>query len=174
LINPKPVGNISSSGLFGPWLEDAPRDTPVRGTYSFSNADLGTIKGIGGILSSTGQYAGSLGNIVVDGKTDTPDFRISMSEHAVPLHTEFHAIVDGTSGDTYLLPVNAKVLHSSFTAKGSVVRVKEPRGHNITLDISIYDARIEDLLTLGVRTDPTSTDWGSAIEDEIRASGRRY
>jgi hypothetical protein len=154
LINPKPVGNISSSGLFGPWQEDVPRDTPVRGAYAFSNADLGTIKGIGGILSSTGQYAGSLGNIVVDGKTDTPAFRISMSGHRVPLHTEFHAIVDGTSGDTYLQPVNAKVLHSSFTAKGSVVRVREPRGHNITLDISVNDARIEDLLTLGVRTDP--------------------
>jgi hypothetical protein len=154
LVNPKPVGNISSSGLFGPWREDVPRDTPLRGAYSFSNADLGTIKGIGGVLSSTGQYTGSLGNIVVDGKTDTPDFFISRSGHPVPLHTEFHAIVDGTSGDTYLQPVNAKVLHSSFIAKGSVVRLQEPRGHNISLDISIYDARIEDLLTLGVRTDP--------------------
>lgn len=154
LVNPKPIGDISSSGFFGPWQADTPRDSPVRGTYSFSNADLGTIKGIGGILSSTGQYAGNLGNIIVDGSTDTPDFRVAISGHPVPLHTDFHAIVDGTSGDTYLEPVKAKLLHSSFTAKGSVVRTKEPKGHYITLDVLIDGARIEDLLTLGVRTQP--------------------
>jgi len=154
LTNPKPVGNIISSGLFGPWQADSPRDTPVRGTYSFSKADLGTIKGIGGILSSTGQYSGSLNNIVVDGTTDTPDFRIALSGHPVPLHTEFHAIVDGTSGDTYLQPVQAKILDSSFVARGSVVKTKDPQGHRIELDVDVNRARIEDLLRLGVHTDP--------------------
>jgi hypothetical protein len=152
LINPKPVGNISSSGYFGPWQADDPRETPVKGDYSFRNADLGTIKGIGGILSSNGSYAGNLGNIVVDGETDTPDFHLVVSGHPVPLKTQFHAIVDGTSGNTYLQPVNAKVLNSSFVAKGSVVR--EASGHRIALDISIDNARIEDLLKLGVRTEP--------------------
>jgi hypothetical protein len=154
LVNPKPVGNIQSTGLFGPWQQDSPRDTPVQGNYSFTNADLGTIKGIGGTLSSTGQYSGTLGNIAVQGKTDTPDFQIASSGHAVPLHTEFHAIVDGTSGDTYLQPVNATFLHSSFTANGSVVRVSTPKGHDIELDVVLDHAQIEDLLRLGVRTDP--------------------
>jgi hypothetical protein len=154
LVNPKPVGNIQSSGLFGPWQQDSPRDTPVQGDYSFRNADLSTIKGIGGMLSSTGQYSGTLGNISVNGKTDTPDFRIAISGHPVPLHTEFHAIVDGTSGDTYLQPVKATFLHTSFTASGSVVRVSTPHGHDIELDVVMEHARIEDLLQLGVRTDP--------------------
>jgi hypothetical protein len=154
LVNPKPVGNIHSTGLFGPWQQDSPRDTPVQGDYSFNNADLSTIKGIGGILSSTGQYSGTLGNIAVHGTTDTPDFRIAISGHAVPLHTEFHAIVDGTSGDTYLQPVDAKFLHTSFTASGSVVRMSAPKGHDIELDVVLDNARIEDLLQLGVRTDP--------------------
>jgi hypothetical protein len=153
LVNPKPVGDIQSSGYFGPFQQEDPRDTPVRGTYSFSNADLSTIKGIGGTLSSTGEYSGTLSNIVVQGKTDTPDFRIAISGHPVPLHTEFHAVVDGTSGDTYLKPVNAKFLHTSFTATGSVVRVM-PHGHDIELDVVLNGARIEDLLQLGVRTDP--------------------
>ncbi len=86
----------------------------MKGDYSFSNADLSTIKGIGGILSSTGRYSGTLGGIVVDGTTDTPDFRLSISGHPVPLHTEFHAIVDGTDGDTYLQPVKAQLLNSLF------------------------------------------------------------
>jgi hypothetical protein len=154
LVNPKPVGDIQSSGLFGPWQQDSPRDTPVQGDYSFSNADLSTIKGIGGTLSSTGHYSGTLSNIAVHGTTDTPDFRVATSGHAVPLHTEFHAIVDGTSGDTYLRPVNATFLHSSFTANGSVVRVSTPKGHDIELDVVLDGARIEDLLKLGVRTDP--------------------
>src|ERR1700716_2640455 len=154
LPNPKPVGNVLSSGSFGPWQADSPRDTPVNGTYSFNHADLGTIKGIGGILSSTGKYAGTLDNIAVDGKTDTPDFRVATSGRSVPLHTEFHAIVDGTSGDTYLEPVKAKILTSWLVAKGSVVHTKDPKGHRVNLDVVIEKGKIEDLLKLAVRTDP--------------------
>ena len=154
LTNPKPVGEIQSSGLFGPWQAEDPRNSPVKGKYLFTDADLSTIKGLGGILSSRGEYAGTLGNITVDGQTDTPDFRISISGHPVPLHTDFHAIVDGTSGDTYLEPVKAKIISSSLVARGSVVRVKDPHGHRVVLDVRVSPARIEDLLRLGVRTDP--------------------
>ncbi len=154
LVNPKPVGDIHSTGLFGPFHEDDPRETPVQGNYSFSNADLGTLKGIGGILSSTGKYEGTLSEIVVNGETDTPDFQITRSGHPMPLHTDFHAIVDGTSGDTDLAPVKATLLHSSFTATGSVTRMKHEHGHDIELDVVVEHAQIQDLLKLGVRTDP--------------------
>jgi AsmA-like protein len=154
LINPKPVGSIQSTGVFGPLNEESPRDTAVGGDYSFTHADLGTIAGIGGMLSSTGKYAGVLGRIEVEGQTDTPDFRVAVSGHRVPLHTDFHAIVDGTDGDTYLEPVRARVLHSSFTARGKIVRMKNPRGHDIELDVVLGRASIEDLLKLGVKTDP--------------------
>lgn len=154
LINPKPVGDIVSSGHFGPWNADDPHNTPVSGSYTFSHADLSTIKGIGGILSSTGNYQGTLDNIVVDGQTDTPDFRLSVSGHPVPLHTTFHAIVDGTTGDTNLQPVDATLLHSHFIARGAVVKVPQQHGHHIQMDVVVDKARIEDLLKLGVRTDP--------------------
>jgi hypothetical protein len=154
LVNPKPVGDIQSTGQFGPLNEFSPRDTAVEGNYSFTNADLGTLKGIAGTLSSTGKYGGSLGRIEVEGKTDTPDFRVAVSGHPVPLHTDFHAIVDGTDGDTYLQPVRAQILHSSLTARGKIVRVENPHGHDIELDVVLGHARIEDLLKLGVRTDP--------------------
>jgi AsmA-like C-terminal region len=154
LINPRPVGDIQSTGQFGPLNEKKPRDTAVVGNYAFTNADLGTLRGIGGILSSTGKYGGTLGRIEVDGQTDTPDFQIAVSGHRVPLHTEFHAIVDGTDGDTYLDPVKATVLHSSFTAKGKILRMKSPHGHDVELNVVLGRARIEDLLKLGVKTDP--------------------
>jgi hypothetical protein len=156
LTNPKPIGEIQSSGLFGPWRQDNPQDTPVQGTYSFNHADLSTIQGIGGTLDSTGQYAGTLNKIAVHGITDTPNFRIASSGHPVPLHTEFHAVVDGTCGDTYLKPVKASFLHTSLVASGSVVRLKGPHGHghDIALDVVLERGRIEDLLKLGIRTYP--------------------
>jgi len=154
LINPKPVGNIASHGSFGPWQADSPRDTQVRGSYAFDNADLGTIKGMSGILSSTGEYAGSLDRIIVDGTTHTPDFRVATGGHPVSLRTKFHAIVDGTSGDTYLEPVIAEFLGSSIVAQGSVLQVKNVEGHHILLDVTIEKGRMQDLLQLGVRTDP--------------------
>src|SRR6202042_1498666 len=51
LINPKPVGTIHATGTFGPWQGTDPRATPLDGEYSFSNADLSTIKGVSGTLS---------------------------------------------------------------------------------------------------------------------------
>ncbi len=154
LINPKPVGDIHSTGSFGPLNEFSPRDSAVVGAYSFTNADLGSIRGIGGILTSTGQYGGTLGRIEVAGQTDTPDFRLNISGHAVPLHTDFHAIVDGTDGDTYLEPVRASFLQTTFSASGKIVRVKDPNGHEIALDVAMNRGSIEDLLRLGVKTEP--------------------
>ena len=154
LVNPKPVGDIQSTGLLGPFQQQSPRDTPVQGDYTFSHADLSTIKGIGGMLSSTGAYSGTLSDIAVHGETDTPDFKIAISGHPVPLHTEFRAVVDGTSGDTHLKPVRASFLHSSLVATGSVIRMSKGKGHDIELDVTVEKGRIEDLLRLGVRTEP--------------------
>ncbi len=84
LINPKPVGAIHATGHFGPWHSDDPRSTSVDGQYTFTNADLDTIKGIGGTLASTGQFAGRLDHITVDGTTTTPNFSLDISDHPSP------------------------------------------------------------------------------------------
>jgi hypothetical protein len=152
LTNPKPAGYIQSKGDFGPWETQEPRDTPVSGTYSFSNANLATIKGIGGILSSQGRFSGVLGQIEVQGQSDTPDFTVSTGGHPMPLHTDFNATVDGSTGDTSLHPVRATLAHSVIIANGSVVRLAD--GHQVTLDVVSSDARIEDLLKVAVKTNP--------------------
>jgi len=46
---------------------------------SFDHADLNTIKGIGGILKSLGEFSGRLAEIDVKGTTSTPDFSIDAS-----------------------------------------------------------------------------------------------
>ena len=122
LVNPKPVGDIHSTGHFGPWQGDDPRETAVDGNYSFTDADLGTIKGISGTLYSTGKFGGTLGEIAVTGTTDTPNFALDMSEHPVDLRTEFDATVDGTTGDTKLNSVHATLLHTVLQVSGMVER----------------------------------------------------
>jgi hypothetical protein len=125
----------------------------VSGHYNFDHADLNTIKGIGGILSSVGDFKGQLDKIVVDGTTEIPDFSLDIANHPLPLHTRFHAVVDGITGDTYLDPVEANLRNSQFTTRGSVIDVKG-RGHSIELDVDVPQGQIQDFLDLAVKTEP--------------------
>jgi hypothetical protein len=153
LINAIPRGEIQASGNFGPWQIDSPGDTPVTGHYTFQHADLNTINGLGGILSSTGDFQGQLNRITIDGTTETPDFSLDSANHPTPLRTRFHAIVDGITGDTYLQPVQATLRNSSFTASGKVVNI-HGKGHMIDLDVDIPAGRLQDFLGLAVKTEP--------------------
>lgn len=126
LTNAKPKGLIQSSGNFGPWNIDDPGMSPVSGKYNFQHADLSEFKGIAGILSSNGAYQGTLRELKVDGETMVPDFRLPQFGGKLPLHTNFHARVDGTNGDTYLDRVDAVLGRSQFVVSGKVVRVKPP------------------------------------------------
>jgi hypothetical protein len=151
LTNPVPRGRVETSGIFGPWEAENPRLTPIRGEYAFRNADMNAIKGLGGTLSSVGRYAGVLQRIDVEGQTEIPDFSIDLAGQPVPLRTQFKAVVDGTTGDTFLNRIEARLRESSIIASGSVVRTMEARGRHVKLDIRIADGRIEDLMQLVVK-----------------------
>ena len=154
--NPKPPGQIHTTGAFGPWVVADPGSSPIRGDYTFKHADLSVFKGIAGTLSSTGHYIGVLRDLQVDGQTETPDFQLSRFGHTMVLHTNFDARVDGTSGDTRLNAVNATMDSSHFICKGEVVRVLRTGsdgrlhsiGHDIALTVDVDHARIEDFLRL--------------------------
>lgn len=154
--NPKPPGEIHTTGEFGPWVVDDPGNSPIRGDYTFKHADLSVFKGIAGMLDSKGHYLGTLRNMQVDGETDTPDFQLSRFGHTMVLHTDFDARVDGTTGDTQLDSVNATMDSSHFITKGQVVRVLKPGddgrmhsvGHDIALTVNVDRAHIEDFLRL--------------------------
>ena len=154
LENAKPPGEIQSTGRFGPWQADDPGSTPVEGSYTFQNADLSVFKGISGRLSSVGRYHGVLDRIDVQGTTDTPDFALKLSGNPVDLKTEFHAVVDGTNGDTELQTVNAHFGHSTVAASGAVQGRKGVRGKTVWLDAAVADGRLEDLLRLGAKGPP--------------------
>jgi hypothetical protein len=151
LTNAKPPGEINSQGKFGPWNKDEPGDTPVSGNYTFRNADLSVFKGISGILSSDGNYKGVLGRIEAAGHTDVPDFMIKLAGNPMHLTTDYQATIDGTDGDTYLHPVTAKFGHSTVVANGSVEGKPGIRGKTVSLDATVTDGRLEDMLRLAVR-----------------------
>ena len=98
LSNPEPPGEITASGEFDPWKN---LQTPVSGDYKFENADLGSLDGIAGILSSQGKFSGVLQHINVSGKISIPDFEVKSGNHAEELNSEFDAYVNGANGDTF-------------------------------------------------------------------------
>lgn len=160
VTNPRPNGPIHATGRFGPWDVADPGESPIKGDYQFDHADLSTFKGIAGTLTSTGRYQGTLRNLTVDGQTDTPNFSLTHFGNALPLHTAFHATVDGTDGDTWLDPVDATLGSSHFTAQGQIVRVvvappgESPHsiGHDIDLQVNVDHGRMEDFLRLASRS----------------------
>jgi hypothetical protein len=153
LVNAIPKGDIHATGTFGPWNNESPGDSSVTGKYTFDHVDLNTIRGIGGMLSSVGEFSGQLNKIIVDGTTETPNFSLDTANHPASLHTKFHAIVDGTNGDTYLQPVEARLGESAFTSSGAIINVKG-RGHIIDLDVNVPNGRIQDFLELAIKTSP--------------------
>ena len=153
LTNAVPRGEIIASGVFGPWDAETPRATPVHGTYRFEHADLSTIKGLQGILSSVGNFDGPLDYLSVRGTTDTPDFTLRRVANPVALHTDFSATVDGTNGNTYLRSVQASFLQTTLSTQGEVVDMnRQVRGRTIELETSSSRARVEDLVRLAAKT----------------------
>jgi len=150
LTNAIPKGEIATQGAFGPWVKGDPGSTPLRGRYSFDHADLDTIRGLGGTLTSTGDFAGMVSQIDVRGTTKTPDFSLDVSGSPTQLDTTFHAVVDGTDGDTYLKQVDAKLMETAIAASGEIVAEPGIKGRTVKIDLEIADGRIEDLLRLAL------------------------
>ena len=180
LTNPRPRGTIYAQGSFGPWLAGDPGETPLAGDYRLEHATLASFKGIAGTLDSTGHYQGTLRNLTVDGETRTPDFRLTHFGSALPLTTHFHALVDGTNGDTRLEPVEATLGRSHFTAQGLIARVpaevvngaRQYGGHDIALTVNVDRARIEDFLRLTSKSDKVLMTGDVAVKTKLRYSAR--
>jgi hypothetical protein len=159
LTNPRPRGIIHTHGNIGPWNVPDPGKTALNGDYRFEHADLGDFKGIAGMLTSNGHFDGTLRDITVDGETSVPDFELDAFGTPVSLYTRFHALVDGTNGDTRLEPVDAVLDNSHFQVRGQVVRATVEqnkslvaKGHQIQLKVEIDRGHAEDFMRLVARS----------------------
>jgi hypothetical protein len=92
-----------------------------------------------------------LRRIEVNGETRTPDFRLKLSGNPVPLTTKFHSIVDGTTGDTLLQPVEATLGRTRFTCRGGVIRKPGAKARQVSLDVVMNGGHMADLLRLAMK-----------------------
>jgi hypothetical protein len=150
LDNAVPPGAITTSGTFGPWARDEPGRTPLDGVFTLSRADLSAFNGISGLLAAHGRFGGRLERIDVHGETDTPEFKVNTGL-PVPLHARYHAIVDGTNGNTILDEVDASFLNTSIVARGAVAGEPQRPGRTVTLDLTMSQGRLEDVLRLAIK-----------------------
>jgi hypothetical protein len=148
LLNTEPPGEIRSTGQFGPWNSETPGSTPVSGSYTFENANLGVFEGIAGTLSSQGKFGGTLEHIESEGVVNVPNFQVASSKHKVNLSNEFQAVVDGTNGDTYLQNVRSHFQRTTVLSSGRVTGQPGQRGKTVALEMTVKDGRIDDLLRL--------------------------
>jgi hypothetical protein len=153
LTNPVPTGLVRAQGEFGPWLKDNGVLSPLQGDYTFEDADLATINGIGGMLSSKGQFSGTIQRIAVSGDALVPDFSLDLGGRPVPLTAEFNAVVTGTDGTTVLDRVDAVLLETPMAVTGAITNLPGPRNRDVDLDVQITDGRIEDILALVIDSD---------------------
>ncbi|MEP7355146.1 MAG: AsmA-like C-terminal region-containing protein, partial [Acidobacteriota bacterium] len=151
LTNPKPKGQVESTGSFGPWNSEDPGSSALEGMYTFSHADLSVFTAIAGILESTGTFHGELSSVQVKGEARVPDFRLKRSGNPLSLRTQFEAEVDGTNGNTTLQPVQAQLGNSQFTTSGAVIRYKGDPRRTIDFKVKMTRGRIEDFLRLAMK-----------------------
>jgi len=154
MTNPRPPGKIDSRGLFGPWNADEPGDTPLKGAYEFSHADLGVFSSIHGILHSTGTFRGTLSSVEAAGEARVPDFGLKRSSHRLPLYTRFEVLVDGTNGDTVLRPVHARLGQTEFRTSGAVIKHDGDMRRRIHLEVNMPAGHLNDLMRLAAKGPP--------------------
>ena len=169
MINPRPVGTVHAVGKVGPWKAAeatgrfSPADLPVSGDFTFSKADLSSIRGISGHLEATGKFDGLLHRIAVAGRSQCPDFRLERADTVpgVELDTNFRAVVDGTNGNVALEQVEAMLGHSHLNAHGLVERAVDAgtgtKGHDIALEVTVDRGRVEDFLHVSTAEQPLMT-----------------
>ena len=150
LTNPVPTGLIEAMGTVGPWNRDDQTATPLDGKYTFTNADLSTINGIGGRLNSTGTFKGALTEIRAVGEAKVPDFSLDLGGRPVPLESKFRTLIDGTDGSVKLEHVEARLRNTPIIVTGAIENLEGPGRHDIKLNATVKDGRIEDVLMLAI------------------------
>lgn len=85
--------------------------------------------------------------------TDTPSFAVASSSHRVQLKTQFHAVINGVNGDTFLQRVSGTFWKTTVWSQGSVAGTTAQPGKVASIELEATDGRIQDLLLLFARSE---------------------
>ncbi len=148
ISNQMPPGKIRSRGVFGVWNPKDPGSTPVRGTFSFDNANLAAFHSISGTLNSSGQFNGKLGGMLVNGTADVPNFKVYETSHQRQLLVAYRASVDATNGDTTLQQVSARFDDTNANFRGEIAGSPDGSGKSVSIDMWTNSGRVQDVMRL--------------------------
>jgi hypothetical protein len=144
--------------------------TRLSGSYDFERADLGGLSGIGGTLASTGKFNGVLEHIEIEGNTDVPDFKVTTSDHAVHLKTQFHGFVNGLDGEVSLSSVQAEFEQTSLVSQVEVAKKAAPEGvggKTISLATTELQGQIQDWLRLLAKSEHPALTGGMNFRTQV-------
>ena len=148
---PTPPADVQISGIFGP-VATKLNEAKLQGAFNMKDADLAKFHALYGKLSAKGSFDGTVSSFVVKGSTETPEFGVTSTSHALPLTTEFEAHVNGTNGDIEFQPIHAVLGKTKLVAEGQLQGDKKQGDKNKVLNLNIKsdDGRIEDVMYLFV------------------------
>ena len=139
--NAKPRGRIQAHGHFGPFNAQDLASTPVTGMFTFTSVRLPDLGEIGGTLSSSGHFSGSLGAVETSATSETPDFEVNGGK-PTPVKADIQCNVNGITGDVLVhsaaLTTGATTIFASGSVQGS------PKVSNF--DFELQNGRTEDAL----------------------------
>ena len=151
ITNPKPTGQITASGQFGPWAADQPSTSAISGSYQFAARRPGHHQGhrrhagIGGQLRRRRSTTSTS-----RARSTTPDFSLDIGGTPLPLSTTFVALVDGTNGDTILHDVDARLASTPIKARGGILHTPGRKGRTVVLHATIDKGQLPDVLRLAL------------------------
>jgi AsmA-like C-terminal region len=146
LTNTKPPAAIAASGQFGPWNPDDPGATLMSGSYALDHGNLAVFHGVSGMLSSKGNFNGSVRQAKTAGTVDVRNFHVDGSSHTAQLSARFQANVDAENGNVSLESVESQVHRTIILSRGDVATQPGQKGKTVRLDMSVNTGRVEDLL----------------------------
>jgi hypothetical protein len=143
---PEPPGEVETKGWIGPWRGDhgAIRSTPISGSYVLREANLGHYASLDGILSSQGEFLGTLAQLSVEGSTNSPDFGVRESGHHFNVKTRFTGSVDLKNGDVDITALQADFGKTTMAGTAKVAGTQK----TVSLNVIRGKGEVQDLILL--------------------------
>jgi hypothetical protein len=136
---PHPPSTVRASGSVGPYAGER---TPLSGSFTLSEGELGAYHKLDGRVDGEGRFQGSLGDLRTEGTAVASGFEVDSSGHPANLKATYRARVNGLSGDVALDAVEAEFFRTQLAIAGSITKKV------VSLDFASQGARIDDLLRL--------------------------
>jgi hypothetical protein len=137
----KPMGDIHSSGSFGPLDPKNLGATPLSGDFTYTSVNLHDIGAIRGMLSATGHFQGRLADIEAQATSNTPDFAVGHGK-PTPLAASVQTTINGLNADLVIHRVDAMIGKTSVHVEGTIAG--SPKVTN--LDMAVSKGRTQDIL----------------------------